>query len=244
MSGSGPTNRAIAAAIIAVAVVVIGGAVAIGIRLAEDYSGNGAASGPITSLSATPVDRTDRTHARLSTSSTRTTTTAQRRATASCDARSINADLGYPASGSRIIDCGGGWAVMASEQSGDPYWVAFRDGRWRAVRDVSMYQLTCPDEAIAKGAPGWMARKHLNTCSSLKSTTSASRTTARSVRQSSSQRSPRPSVSVTPRPTPSTSSPTSTAVTSSKVVPSVTGATTPNPATPATSATAATPPTT
>ena len=209
MSRSGPSNGAIAAAVIAVAAVVIGGSVAIGIRLADDYSGDGVASGPITSISATAVDRPDRTRSRTTT--TTTTTPAARRATASCDARSINADLGYPDSGSRVIDCGGGWAVMASEHSGDPYWVAFRDGRWRTVRDVSMYLRTCPDEAIAKGAPGWMARKHLDTCASRNPRTTHSRTNTRPTLQPS----PRPSAAVTSRPSAPASSPMSSAIASS-----------------------------
>lgn len=83
-----------------------------------------------------------------------------------CDAGVINADLLYPNSGARIIDCGSGWAVMASAVSGDPYWVAYSDGRWRRVGDVSIYLGTCPDEAIARGAPAWMAQKHLGDCSS------------------------------------------------------------------------------
>ncbi|MGI9587660.1 MAG: hypothetical protein ACR2MR_05575 [Dietzia maris] len=83
-----------------------------------------------------------------------------------CDAGVINADLLYPNSGARIIDCGSGWAVMASAVSGDPYWVAYSDGRWRRVGDVSIYLGTCPDEAIALGAPAWMASKHLGDCSS------------------------------------------------------------------------------
>lgn len=83
-----------------------------------------------------------------------------------CDAGVINSDLLYPNSGARIIDCGSGWAVMASAVSGDPYWVAYSDGRWRRVGDVSIYLGTCPDEAIALGAPAWMAQKHLGDCSS------------------------------------------------------------------------------
>ncbi|MBB0991785.1 hypothetical protein G6009_10070, partial [Dietzia sp. SLG510A3-30A2] len=83
-----------------------------------------------------------------------------------CDAGVINSDLLYPNSGARIIDCGSGWAVMASAVSGDPYWVAYSDGRWRRVGDVSIYLGTCPDEAIALGAPAWMASKHLGDCSS------------------------------------------------------------------------------
>ncbi|GAA1745401.1 hypothetical protein GCM10009832_31530 [Dietzia kunjamensis subsp. schimae] len=83
-----------------------------------------------------------------------------------CDAGVINSDLLYPNSGARIIDCGSGWAVMASAVSGDPYWVAYADGRWRRVGSVSIYLGTCPDEAIARGAPAWMAQKHLGDCSS------------------------------------------------------------------------------
>lgn len=83
-----------------------------------------------------------------------------------CDAPVINSDLLYPNSAARIIDCESGWAVMASPVSGDPYWVAYSDGRWRRVGDVSIYVGTCSDEAIARGAPEWMARKHLGTCTS------------------------------------------------------------------------------
>lgn len=83
-----------------------------------------------------------------------------------CDAPVINSDLLYPNSGARIIDCGSGWAVMASAVSGDPYWVAYSDGRWRRVGRISIYAGTCSDEAIARGAPAWMASKHLGDCSS------------------------------------------------------------------------------
>lgn len=83
-----------------------------------------------------------------------------------CDAGVINSDLLYPNSGARIIDCGSGWAVMASAVSGDPYWVAYSDGRWRRVGRISIYLGTCPEEAIARGAPAWMAQKHLGDCSS------------------------------------------------------------------------------
>ena len=83
-----------------------------------------------------------------------------------CDAGVINSDLLYPNSGARIIDCGSGWAVMASAVSGDPYWVAYSDGRWRRVGRISIYAGTCSDEAIARGAPAWMASKHLGDCSS------------------------------------------------------------------------------
>jgi hypothetical protein len=85
-------------------------------------------------------------------------------ATAVCDAELIENDLGSPGSGSRIIDCDGGWAVMGSAISGDPYWVVSRNGRWRRAEGVSIYTMTCPDEAIAMGVPAWMAHKHLVTC--------------------------------------------------------------------------------
>ena len=81
-----------------------------------------------------------------------------------CDSAVINADLLFPNSGARIIDCQAGWAVMASAVSGDRYWVAFSDGRWRRVADVSIRLGTCPAEAVAKGAPAWMAQKHLSSC--------------------------------------------------------------------------------
>lgn len=83
-----------------------------------------------------------------------------------CDSAVINADLLFPNSGARIIDCQAGWAVMASAVSGDPYWVAYSDGRWRRAPDVSIHLGTCPAEAIAKGAPAWMAQKHLVGCAS------------------------------------------------------------------------------
>ncbi|MFN3600052.1 MAG: hypothetical protein ACK4UY_01535 [Dietzia sp.] len=116
---------------------------------------------------ATPTSQNTTT---TSTRAPRTTTTTAPGTTvvavpaAVCDAGVINADLGYPGSGSRVIDCGGGWAVMASEISGDPYWVVFRNGRWRHADGVSIYTMTCPDEAIAMGAPAWLARKYLVTC--------------------------------------------------------------------------------
>ena len=81
-----------------------------------------------------------------------------------CDSAVINADRLFPNSGARIIDCQAGWAVMASAVSGDRYWVAFSDGRWRRVADVSIRLGTCPAEAVAKGAPAWMAQKHLSSC--------------------------------------------------------------------------------
>lgn len=210
-AGSGPPQGVIAAVVVLVALVVIGFAVVIGVRLGGSYLGERTATGPV----ATSTTSTSRTPPRPRTSSTTTEATTTRRATAVCDARTINADLGYPGSGSRIIDCGSGWAVMASEHSGDPYWVSFRGGRWQAERGISMYLLTCPDEAIARGAPAWMADKHL-TCSSLNSSTSTTRSS--STRTSG----PRPSVSPSVRPSPSASpSPSTSASTSTSASPTV-----------------------
>lgn len=180
--GTGSRPGLIAAVVVLVSVVLIGLAVMIGIRLGGNSLAEQTATGPVstsqksTTTTTTRVTRTSRT-----TTSTAPTTT--RRATAVCDARVINADLGYPGSGARIIDCGGGWAVMASEHSGDPFWVSFQGGRWQAERGVSMYLMTCPDEAIARGAPAWLADKHL-TCETVTSTSRpgssrpSSRTTA------------------------------------------------------------------
>ena len=150
--------RGLFPALVAATVVV---AAALGVVLALIIGSGGMieeaadeTAAPTTTRTATTTAPTPRTRA--------TTTPTTTRSGAVCDARAINRDLGYPSSGARIIDCSGGWAVMASEHSGDPYWVAYRNGRWRSVDDVSMYLFTCPEEAIARGAPAWMARKHLD----------------------------------------------------------------------------------
>lgn len=83
-----------------------------------------------------------------------------------CDAPVINADLHHPRSRARIIDCQAGWAVMASGVTGNPYWVAYSHGRWRRVGGVPMSPGTCPEVAIDRGAPVWMAQKHLGDCGS------------------------------------------------------------------------------
>ena len=213
-AGSGPPQGVIAAVVVLVALMVIGAAVVVGIRLGGSYLGEQTATGPV----PTSTKTTTRTPPAPRTSSTTSEATTTRRATATCDARAINRDLGYPGSGSRIIDCGSGWAVMASEHSGDPYWVSFRGGRWQAERGISMYLFTCPDEAIARGVPAWMADKHL-TCTSLRSSTSASRSSG--TRTSA----PRTSVSPSVRPSPSLSpsaSPSSSASSSPSVAPTQT----------------------
>ncbi len=163
--GGGPgQSRALVAALAAASAVLV---VAIGVVIAlirvDGASETGPAAVPTDSTTTRSASTTTRPSPRP-TSSVAPVPTAARQRGAVCDALVINADLGYPDSGARIIDCGAGWAVMASEISGDPFWVAYRGGRWQSVRDVSIYQSTCPDEAIARGAPAWMAIKHLGPC--------------------------------------------------------------------------------
>ena len=215
VAGSGPPQGVIAAVVVLVALVVIGIAVVIGIRLGGSYLGEQAATGPV----PTSTKTTTRTPPAPRTSSTTATPTSTRSATAVCDASVINSDLGYPSSGSRIIDCGSGWAVMASDHSGDPYWVSFRGGRWQTERGISMYLFTCPDEAIAQGAPEWMADRHL-TCTSLRPSTSTSRSSSTSAPVlSSSVPSPSPSPSSSRS---SSASPSSSASSSPSAAPTQT----------------------
>ncbi|MBB0968304.1 hypothetical protein G6016_04875 [Dietzia aerolata] len=167
-SRSGPPTGVIAAAVVTVAVLVIGLAVVVGLRLSGTNLGDTISWGPLQTSTRTPVTRPDRTprstsDTTRSTTSTRATTTA-RRASASCSELRTLTSPGELAAGSRIVDCADGWAVLASAHSGDPYWVAYRNGRWQPVNDISMYLLTCPDEAIAQGAPAWMAERHLGNC--------------------------------------------------------------------------------
>ena len=190
--------RGLFPALVALAVAL---AVALGVVIALIIGSGGLieeaadeTAAPTTTRTATTTAPTPRTRA--------TTTPTTARSGAVCDARVINSDLGYPGSGARIIDCGGGWAVMASEHSGDPYWVAYRNGRWRSVDDVSIYQMTCPEEAIAKGAPAWLARKHLD-CRTVDPATSARSSASRTSRVPTSSSGPMPSR------TSSSSSPTS-----------------------------------
>ncbi|GLB64808.1 hypothetical protein NCCP2495_26880 [Dietzia sp. NCCP-2495] len=178
-SGEGRPRRVTAAVVVLVALLAIGVAVAIGLRLGDIGLGDRPATGPVAGDATSSTSRTaprprsgSSTTDAASTAVTSTARTTARTVGAVCDARRINADLGYPGSGSRIVDCVGGWAVMASEHSGDPYWVSFRDGRWRNERSISMYLFTCPDEAIARGAPAWMADKHLSNCPALNPVTS------------------------------------------------------------------------
>lgn len=211
---SGPPTGVMVAGLALVGVGLVVGAVVVGVRMAGDYSSDATAWGPITSLTATPVDLPDRDRSGTSTSkrATSTASTTARRTGGVCDARRINADLGYPASGSRVISCADGWAVMASAQSGDPYWVSYRDGRWQTVDDISMYLMTCPDEAISRGAPEWIAQRHLGNCPAL-----SPRTTLTEARPPA----PRPTA---PGPARPTVVPTSPVVPTSSTAPATTSA--------------------
>ena len=161
--------RGLFPALVALAVAL---AVALGVVIALIIGSGGLIEEAADENAAPTMTRTATTTAPTPRTRATTTTPTTSRSGPVCDARVINSDQGYPGSGARIIDCGGGWAVMASEHSGDPYWVAYRNGRWRSVDDVSIYQMTCPEEAIAKGAPAWLARKHLD-CRTVDPATSA-----------------------------------------------------------------------
>lgn len=226
-SGEGRPRRVTAAVVVLVALLAIAMAVAIGLRLGDIGLGDRPSTGPVAGGATSSTSRTvPRPRSGSSTmdaataavTSTATARTTARAAGAVCDARRISADLGYPGSGSRILDCGDGWAVMASEHSGDPYWVSFRDGRWRNERSISMYLFTCPDEAIARGAPAWMADKHLSNCPALNPVTSDSRPPgtrpSASPLPGTSGVTPSPSVSngVSPSSPPSPSGPPATSV--------------------------------
>ena len=226
-SGEGRPRRVTAAVVVLVSLLAIGVAVAIGLRLGDIGLGDRPSTWPVAGEATSSTSRTvPRPRSGSSTmdaataavTSTATARTTARAAGAVCDARRISADLGYPGSGSRILDCGDGWAVMASEHSGDPYWVSFRDGRWRNERSISMYLFTCPDEAIARGAPAWMADKHLSNCPALNPVTSDSRPPgtrpSASPLPGTSGVTPSPSVSngVSPSSPPSPSGPPATSV--------------------------------
>lgn len=222
VSPTAPPTGVIAAGVVVVSMLAIGFAVAVGLRLGGSYLGDTLSSGPLPTSTRTPVTRPDRTP-RSTTDAARATTSPRsvsaRRASATCsELRSLTAP-GELAAGSRIVDCADGWAVLSSAHSGDPYWVAYRDGRWQPVSDISMYLLTCPDEAIAQGAPAWMAERHLGTCPDRHLRTSALRTFP--TRAGAERTTPRP---------PGTSPPPASPPTS--VVPTATG-----PARPTTSGT-------
>ena len=189
--------RGLFPALVALAVAL---AVALGVVIALIIGSGGLIEEAADETAAPTMTRTATTTAPTPRTRATTTTPTTSRSGPVCDARVINSDLGYPDSGARIIDCGSGWAVMASEHSGDPYWVAYRNGRWRSVDDVSIYQMTCPEEAIAKGAPAWLARKHLD-CRTVDPATSTRSSASRTSRVPTSSRNPSPSR------TPSSSSP-------------------------------------
>lgn len=204
--------RGLFPALVALAVVL---AVALGVVIALIIGSGGLIEEAADETAAPTTTRTAMTTAPTPRTRATTTTPTTTRSGAVCDARVINSDQGYPGSGSRIIDCGGGWAVMASEHSGDPYWVAFRNGRWRSVDDVSMYLMTCPEEAIAKGAPAWLARKHLD-CRTVDPATSTRPSASRPSRTSTSSRAPSPSRTPSSSPSAETSTITSESTTTSE----------------------------
>lgn len=63
----------------------------------------------------------------------------------------------------RVIDCGDGWAVLEREGAEEPYWVTYRDGGWTTVNNDVNHVMSC-DEAIANGVPTWMAARYVSNC--------------------------------------------------------------------------------
>lgn len=214
--GDGRSRIPLAIAMVAVAAVLIVVTTTVALLLAHDESPSETAATPTSSSAAatsTGSSSGPATPPRTTTSAPENT--AQQPA-AVCEAGVINRDLGYPDSGARIIDCAGGWAVMASAVSGDPFWVSFHDGRWHLNEDVSIYTLTCPEEAIALGAPGWLAYEHLS-CEDV-----TRFTTAPAPRPPAPTRTPDtqgPSTPVAPSPTPGPSRTTSSSSTPSTSTP-------------------------
>lgn len=157
--GGGRSPVYAALAVVVVVGVLVATVTTVALMRSRDETSPGvtAPAGPSTTATSTRASR-------ATTTAPATPTAVVPAPAAVCDAGVINTDLGYPDSGARIIDCDAGWAVMAGDISGDPFWVVFRNGRWRQADGVSIYTMTCPDEAIAMGAPAWMARRHLVTC--------------------------------------------------------------------------------
>lgn len=165
--GDGSVGRSrlyLAVAVVVAAAVVIAAVAVVAILRSHEESPSPVVEDLTSSTTSTPRTSTASTSTQgpRPTAKSAAETTVAQQATAVCDAAAINRDLGYPGSGSRIIDCGGGWAVMASEMSGDPFWVTFQGGGWRSANNVSIYTMTCPEAAVALGAPAWMANKHLS----------------------------------------------------------------------------------
>ena len=63
----------------------------------------------------------------------------------------------------RVIDCGDGWAIVEREGAAEPYWVTYRDGGWTTVNNDVNYVMTCED-ALAHGVPAWMAARYVSNC--------------------------------------------------------------------------------
>lgn len=133
---SGGSKGLIAGAIAVVALVVLGLAVFVGLRLGGDDSDE--------ELIAEAGGET-------------TSEQADARA-AECEEALIGAE-----GVTRVIDCGDGWAVLEREGANEPYWVTYRDGGWTTVNNDVRYVMTC-DEALAHGVPAWMAARYVSNC--------------------------------------------------------------------------------
>lgn len=162
-NGAIGTSRTLVAALAALAAVLV---VAIGVVVALIRNDDGSTESVAGDVTTSPQTSTSspRVSRLVPQSSAAPVTGVLEVSGPACDSEVINSDLLFQNSGARIVDCGSGWAVMASAVSGDPYWVAYSAGRWRRVEEVSIYRGTCADDAIARGAPAWMAQKHLGAC--------------------------------------------------------------------------------
>lgn len=111
----GGSKGLIAGAIAVVALVVLGLAVFVGLRLSGDD--------PTEELVAADP----------------TSEEADARA-AECDEALIGSE-----GVTRVIDCGDGWAVLEREGADEPYWVTYRDGGWTTVTGDVNYVMTCDE---------------------------------------------------------------------------------------------------
>lgn len=205
----------LAVAVVVAAAVVIATVAVVAILKSHEGSSSPVVEGLTSSTTSTVITST---RAPRPTAETAAETTVAQQATAVCDAAVINRDLGYPGSGSRIIDCGGGWAVMASEISGDPFWVTFQGGGWRSANNVSIYTMTCPETAVALGAPAWMANKHLS-CRTQERSTAAPSTRSSARRTSATAAGSSPRATATPATSLSTVTPSPTTTQAQTLLP-------------------------
>lgn len=131
---SGGSKGKITGAIVVVALVVLGLAVFVGLRLTGDDPGEQPVAGSETSSED-----------------------ADARAAECEEAMNGQEDA------TRVIDCGDGWAVLERDGTGESYWVTYRDGGWTTVNNDVNYVMTC-DEALANGVPAWMAARYVSNC--------------------------------------------------------------------------------